>query len=84
MLLIAIAVQFVIAGIKIAFPLDRSNIMSDWDFATVALILVGCSIIAAGIIIAAMLLGFLRSSSQFLLLTTIILIVMGDCSGPVC
>jgi len=51
--------------------------MSEWDFATVGLVLVGCSIIAAGLIITAMILGFLRSSSQFLLLTAIFLIVMG-------
>lgn len=51
--------------------------MSEWDIATVGLVLVGCSIIAAGIIIAAMILGFLHSSSQFLLLTAIFLVVMG-------
>lgn len=51
--------------------------MSEWDIATVGLVLVGCSIIATGITIAAMILGFLQSSSQFLLLTAIFLVVMG-------
>jgi uncharacterized membrane protein len=51
--------------------------MSEWDITTVGLILVGCSIIAAGLILAAMLLGFLHSMAQFLLLTAIILVVMG-------
>ncbi|ABS55203.1 hypothetical protein Mboo_0685 [Methanoregula boonei 6A8] len=51
--------------------------MSEWDGATVGLVLVGCSIIAAGLIIAAMILGILHSSTQFLLLTTIMLVVMG-------
>jgi hypothetical protein len=51
--------------------------MSDWDITTVGLILVGCSIIAVGIIIAAMLIGILHSFTPFLLLTAIVLIVMG-------
>ena len=51
--------------------------MSDWDIATLSLILVGCSIIAVGIIIAAMLLGVLHSLTPFLLLTAIVLVVMG-------
>ncbi|MFA5236441.1 MAG: hypothetical protein WC362_01130 [Methanoregula sp.] len=51
--------------------------MSDWDITTVGLILVGCSIIAAGIIIAAMLIGVLHSFTLFLLLTAIVLVVMG-------
>jgi hypothetical protein len=51
--------------------------MSDWDITTVGLILVGCSIIAVGIIIAAMLLGVLHSVTPFLLLTAIVLVVMG-------
>jgi uncharacterized membrane protein len=51
--------------------------MSEWDITTVGLILVGCSIIAAGIILAALLLGFLHSIAQFLLLTAIVLVVMG-------
>ena len=51
--------------------------MSDWDITTVGLILVGCSIIAVGIIIAAMLMGFLHSFTPFLLLTAIVLVVMG-------
>jgi len=51
--------------------------MADWDITTVGLVLVGCSIIAAGIILAALLLGIIRSSAQFLLLTAIVLVVMG-------
>lgn len=51
--------------------------MSDWDITTVGLILVGCSIIAVGIIIAAMLLGILHAFTPFLLLTAIVLVVMG-------
>ncbi|MFA6363606.1 hypothetical protein [Methanoregula sp.] len=51
--------------------------MSDWDITTVGLILVGCSIIAAGIIIGAILLGFFHSLTPFLLLTAIVLVVMG-------
>ena len=51
--------------------------MSDWDMVTVGLILVGCSMIAAGLSIAAMILGLFRSSSQFLLLTSTVLIVVG-------
>jgi len=51
--------------------------MAEWDGASIGLILVGCSIIAAGIIIAAVLLGFLHAVSQFMLLTAIFLIVMG-------
>ncbi|MGA2162167.1 MAG: hypothetical protein ABSG28_08240 [Methanoregula sp.] len=51
--------------------------MSEWDIATVGLILVGCSIIAVGIIIAATLLGVLHSFIPFLLLTAIVLVVMG-------
>jgi hypothetical protein len=51
--------------------------MSDWDITTVGLILVGCSIIAVGIIIATMILGVLNSLTPFLLLTGIVLVVMG-------
>ena len=51
--------------------------MSEWDELTVGLILVGCSIVAAGIILGASLLGLLGSLTQFLLLTTIFLILMG-------
>jgi uncharacterized membrane protein YeaQ/YmgE (transglycosylase-associated protein family) len=51
--------------------------MSDWDMATVGLILVGCSIIVVGISIAAMLLGVLHSFTPFLLLTAIVLVVIG-------
>ncbi|HNX17550.1 MAG TPA: hypothetical protein PKM50_04370 [Methanoregula sp.] len=51
--------------------------MSDWDLTTMGLVLVGCSIIAAGIIIAAVLIGVFHSYSTFLLLTAIVLVVMG-------
>ncbi|MGB8308775.1 MAG: hypothetical protein WCE65_02940 [Methanoregula sp.] len=51
--------------------------MSEWDITTVGLILVGCSIIVAGLILAAILLGFLHPMARFLLLTAIILVVMG-------
>ena len=51
--------------------------MSNWDITTVGLILVGCSIIAVGIIIAAMILGVFHSFTPFLLLTAIVLVVMG-------
>lgn len=51
--------------------------MSNWDITTVGLILVGCSIIAVGIIIATMILGILHSFTPFLLLTAIVLVVMG-------
>lgn len=51
--------------------------MAEWDMVTICLVLVGCSIIAAGIIIAAMLLGYLHNLTPFLLLTTIVLVVLG-------
>lgn len=51
--------------------------MADWDIATVGLILIGCSIIAVGILIAAMLMGILHSFTPFLLLTAIVLVVIG-------
>jgi hypothetical protein len=51
--------------------------MSEWDITTVGLILVGCSIIAVGLIIAVMLLGVLHAVIPFLLLTAIVLVVMG-------
>ncbi len=51
--------------------------MADWDIATVGVILVGCSIVAAGLILAAALLGVLHSMVRFLLLTAIVLVVMG-------
>ncbi|MDD1702973.1 MAG: hypothetical protein LUQ31_08355 [Methanoregula sp.] len=50
--------------------------MSEWDIPSVALILIGCSIIAVAIIIAARLLGFLGTLTPFLLLTAIILVVL--------
>jgi hypothetical protein len=51
--------------------------MAEWDITTISLVLVGCSIIAAGIIIAIVLLGYLHTFAPFLLLTAIILVVMG-------
>lgn len=51
--------------------------MSDWDLSTVGLVLVGCSIITAGIIIAAVLLGYFHSIATFMLLTAITLVVLG-------
>ncbi|MDD4483417.1 MAG: hypothetical protein PHD55_03480 [Methanoregula sp.] len=51
--------------------------MAEWDITTISLVLVGCSIIAAGIIIAIVLLGYLPAFTPFLLLTAIILVVMG-------
>lgn len=51
--------------------------MTEWDITTISLVLVGCSIIAAGIIIAIVLLGYLHTFAPFLLLTAIILVVMG-------
>lgn len=51
--------------------------MAEWDLATVGLILIGCSIIAVGILVAAMLMGVLHSFTPFLLLTAIVLVVLG-------
>jgi hypothetical protein len=39
--------------------------MADWDITTISLVLVGCSIIAAGIIIAIVLLGYLHTFAPF-------------------
>jgi len=50
--------------------------MEDWDLTSVGMVLIGCSITAAGTIIAAMLLGTQLAIAPFLLLTTAILIVM--------
>jgi membrane protein implicated in regulation of membrane protease activity len=50
--------------------------MSDWDLASVGLVLIGSSITAAGIIIATMLLGVTVPGAPFLLLTATILIVL--------
>ncbi|MDD4137505.1 MAG: hypothetical protein PHT99_06380 [Methanoregula sp.] len=50
--------------------------MGDWDLASVGLVLIGSSITAAGIIIAALLMGITITIAPFLLLTTAILIVM--------
>ena len=51
--------------------------MAEWDITMVGLVLIGCSIIAVGIIIAVMLMGFFHSLTPFLLLTAIVLVVMG-------
>ena len=50
--------------------------MDDWDLTSVGLVLIGCSITAAGTIIAALLLGITLRIAPFLLLTTALLIVM--------
>jgi len=52
-------------------------VMSEWDIATVSLVLVGCSIIAVGILVALMLMGFFHSLAPFLLLAAIVLVVLG-------
>jgi len=52
--------------------------MADWDMTTICLVMMGCSIIAAGIIIAAMLLGYLHAFTPFLLITTIVLVVVSS------
>ncbi len=50
--------------------------MNNWDLTSVGLVLIGCSITAAGTIIAALLLGMTIRIAPFLLLTTSLLIVM--------
>jgi hypothetical protein len=50
--------------------------MSEWDLASIGLVLIGSSITAAGIIIAATLLGITIAGAPFLLLTVTVLIVM--------
>lgn len=50
--------------------------MNDWDLTSVGLVLIGCSITAAGTIIAALLLGITLRIAPFLLLTTALLIVL--------
>jgi len=50
--------------------------MSEWDLASVGLVLIGSSITAAGVIIAALLMGVTVDNAPFLLLTTAVLIVM--------
>jgi hypothetical protein len=50
--------------------------MQEWDLTSIGLVLIGSSITAAGIIIAALLLGLRIEMAPFLLFTTAILIVM--------
>jgi hypothetical protein len=50
--------------------------MGEWDLTSVGLVLIGSSITAAGMIIAALLLGISVALAPFLLLTTIMLVVM--------
>ena len=50
--------------------------MDNWDLTSVGLVLIGCSITAAGTIIAALLLGITIHIAPFLLLTTALLLVM--------
>ena len=50
--------------------------MSDWDLTSIGLVLIGSSITAAGIIIAAIVLGISITIAPFLLLTTTVLIVL--------
>jgi hypothetical protein len=50
--------------------------MSDWDLTSIGLVLIGSSITAAGIIIAAIILGISITIAPFLLLTTAVLVVL--------
>jgi hypothetical protein len=50
--------------------------MSDWDITSIGLVLIGSSITAAGIIIAAIILGISITIAPFLLLTTAVLVVL--------
>lgn len=50
--------------------------MGDWDFTSVGLVLIGSSITIAGMIIAALLIGFAVPMAPFLLLTTAVLVVI--------
>lgn len=50
--------------------------MSDWDLPSVAMILIGCSIIVLGIIIAARIFGFIGPLTPFLLIIAVIAIVV--------
>lgn len=49
--------------------------MSEWDLTSIGLVLIGSSITAAGIIIAAMIMGVPVTNAPFLLLTTAVLVV---------
>jgi hypothetical protein len=50
--------------------------MSDWDLISIAKILIGCSISATGIIIAAIVLGIPVPYGPFLIFTSIVLTVL--------
>lgn len=50
--------------------------MGDWDFTSVGMVLIGSSITIAGMIIAALLIGFAVPMAPFLLLTTAVLVVI--------
>jgi hypothetical protein len=49
--------------------------MTEWDLTSIGLVLIGSSITAAGMIIAAMILGVAVPNAPFLLLTTAVLVV---------
>ena len=77
MLLIAIAVQFVLTGIRTGIsPAGGWVTMQDWDLTSIGLVLIGSSITVAGTIIGVMLLGVRIALAPFLLLTTAVLIVL--------
>lgn len=50
--------------------------MGDWDLTSIGLVMIGCSITAAGTIIAALLLGITIYIAPYLLLITALLIVL--------
>jgi hypothetical protein len=50
--------------------------MENWNLTSVGLVLIGCSITAAGTIIAALILGISIPIAPYLLVTTALLIVM--------
>lgn len=58
------------------FPCLPEDNMEDWDLTSVGLVLIGSSITAAGIIIAAMLLGTQLASAPYFLFTTAVLVVI--------
>lgn len=51
--------------------------MSDWDLTSIGIVPTGCSVSAAGIVMAAMLSGIFVYYAPFLLFTTIVLAVVG-------
>ncbi|OPY36469.1 MAG: hypothetical protein A4E35_02008 [Methanoregula sp. PtaU1.Bin051] len=50
--------------------------MGDWDLISIGIVLAGCSICTAGIIMAAILLGFSVPNGPFLMFTAIVLTVI--------